>query len=60
MSVKEVSLWIKCPICKGKTRTKVYAQTVLINFPLFCPKCKIEMLIDVVHLKMITHKEPDA
>ena len=36
------SLWIRCPICNSKTRTKVYEDTVLLNFPLFCPKCKIE------------------
>ena len=25
---------------KGKTRTRVQEDTVLVNFPLFCPKCK--------------------
>lgn len=50
------SLWICCPICKGKTRTKVYADTVLIRFPLYCPKCHKEILIDVVKLKMIVSK----
>ena len=34
------SLWVPCPICNSKTRTKVYEDSVLINFPLFCPKCK--------------------
>ena len=28
------------PICKTKTRVKVRYDTVLINFPLSCPKCK--------------------
>ncbi|MBM6743692.1 conjugal transfer protein [Drancourtella massiliensis] len=32
--------WIKCPICNGKTRVQVFYNTVLRNFPLFCPKCK--------------------
>ena len=50
------SLWIRCPICDGKTRTKVYADTVLVNFPLFCPKCKKEIRIDVVQLKMVISK----
>ena len=50
------SLWIRCPICDGKTRTKVYADTVLVNFPLFCPKCKKEIAIDVVQLKMVISK----
>ena len=53
---REDSLWIRCPICGGKTRTKVYEDTVLINFPLFCPKCKKEIRIDVVKLKMVISK----
>ncbi len=57
---KDGSVWIRCPICQGKTRTKVYADTVLIRFPLFCPKCKKEIKIDVVHLKMTRSDEPDA
>jgi len=54
------SLWIKCPHCDGKTRVKVYKDTTLINFPLYCPKCKKETRIDVVQLKMVVSKEPDA
>ena len=50
---QENSLWIHCPICGGKTRTKVYADTVLVKFPLYCPKCHKEIRIDVVKLKMI-------
>ena len=50
------SRWIHCPVCNGKTRTKVYAETVLVKFPLFCPKCKSECLIDVVKLKMVSSK----
>lgn len=46
------SLWVPCPICGCKTRTKVNEDTVMINFPLFCPKCKKETLINVVKLKM--------
>lgn len=50
------SLWIRCPICGGKTRNKVYQDTVLVKFPLYCPKCKKETLIDVVQLKMVPSK----
>ncbi len=50
------SLWIRCPVCGGKTRNKVYQDTVLVNFPLYCPKCKKETLIDVVQLKMVPSK----
>jgi len=54
------SSWIKCPICGSKTRTKIYRDTVLIHFPLYCPQCKKEILIDVVQYKMVLSKEPDA
>lgn len=52
--------WISCPVCGGKTRTKIYADTVLIKFPLYCPKCKKETRIDVVKLKMVLSNEPDT
>ena len=38
--------WILCPVCGGKTREKVRADTVLENFPLFCPKCKRESIVN--------------
>ncbi|WP_455557755.1 cysteine-rich KTR domain-containing protein [Agathobaculum hominis] len=55
------SLWIRCPVCHRKTRTKVYEDTILLNFPLFCPKCGHGTLINVVKLKMVVlSPEPDA
>lgn len=54
------SFWIRCPSCQGKTRTKVYSDTVLVKFPLFCPKCKKEFLIDVIQLKIVLSDEPDV
>ena len=51
------TLWIHCPICAAKTRTKVFSHTVLVNFPLYCPKCKKEMLINVAQLKMTVSEE---
>jgi len=54
------SLWIRCPFCDSKTRTKVYKDTVLLNFPLYCPKCKKEYLVNVVQLKMVLSHEPDV
>lgn len=32
--------WVYCPVCGNKTRLRLRKDTVLINFPLFCPKCK--------------------
>lgn len=52
--------WILCPICKGKTRDKIRDDTVLKNYPLYCPKCKQESLIEVQNLKITVIKEPDA
>ena len=30
--------WILCPVCGCKTRLKIREDTVLENFPLYCPK----------------------
>lgn len=38
--------WIMCPICGAKTRVKLRPDTELRNFPLFCPKCKQEFVIN--------------
>ena len=54
------SEWIKCPVCKSKTRIKIRDDTELVNFPLFCPKCKEENLVNVRELNMLVIKEPDA
>lgn len=53
---RKESRWIHCPVCGSKTRTKVYEDTVMFKFPLYCPKCKKETLIDVMQLKMATTK----
>ncbi|MEL0870237.1 cysteine-rich KTR domain-containing protein [Clostridioides difficile] len=52
--------WILCPICKGKTRSQIRADTVLINYPLYCPKCKQISLISVKNFVITVIKEPDA
>ena len=49
--------WILCPICGSKTRVKVRKDTELKNFPLYCPKCKQETLIN---MKQFLIEEPDA
>lgn len=55
-----ITEWIRCPVCGSKTRDKIRKDTVLMNYPLFCPKCKQETLIEVSNLKMTVIKEPDA
>lgn len=52
--------WIYCPICGNKTRNKIREDTVLKNYPLYCPKCKKETLIEAKNLQVIVIKEPDA
>ena len=54
------SLWIRCPKCSSKAKTKVHEDTVLLNFPLYCPTCKREFTVNVIKLKMVIAKEPDA
>ncbi|WP_418886866.1 cysteine-rich KTR domain-containing protein [Johnsonella ignava] len=44
------SKWINCPVCGNKTNNKLRKDTVLKNFPIFCPKCKNESLIDASNL----------
>ncbi len=52
--------WILCPVCGSKTRDRFREDTVLKNYPLYCPKCKQESLIDVKGLHITVIKEPDA
>ena len=52
--------WIRCPICGNKTRDKVREDTILRNYPLYCPKCKQETLINLIELSITVIKEPDA
>ena len=60
MEMKKISNWLLCPICGNKTRDKIREDTVLKNYPLYCPKCKRETLIEVKDLRLTVIKEPDA
>ena len=44
--------WILCPICGNKTRTMIQEDTELRNFPLYCPKCKKETIINAQDMKV--------
>lgn len=37
--------WLYCPRCGGKTRIQIRPNTVLEDFPLFCPKCRYTCVI---------------
>ena len=49
-----------CPACGCKTRDRLRDDTILKNYPLYCPKCKKETLVDVKNLKITVITEPDA
>lgn len=52
--------WIHCPICRARTRTRIDKDTVLLNFPLYCPKCKKSIKIGVINLKLVVNEEQDS
>ena len=56
----EQNKWILCPVFGNKTRNRIREDTVLINYPLYCPKCKKETLINAKELHITVVKEPDA
>lgn len=44
--------WIICPVCGNKTRLQIREDTELKNFPLYCPKCRQESLIEAKDLQV--------
>jgi len=51
--------WLHCTICGNKTSLQLRADTELKNFPLYCPKCKQESLIDVKNLHVTVIKKSE-
>ena len=52
--------FLRCPVCRNKTRVQIRDDTELKKFPLFCPKCRQVTLIDVIKLNTTVITEPDA
>ena len=52
MGTSKKENWILCPVCGNKTRLQIRADTELKNFPLYCPKCRQESLIDAKDLQV--------
>ena len=50
--------WVLCPRCGAKTRLRLLKSTVLQNFPLYCPKCRRESIINAQNYKISF--QPDA
>ena len=55
----EKEKWVLCPVCNNKTRLKLRKDMVLKNFPLFCPKCRQETLINAERWNISIIIEPD-
>lgn len=36
-----------CPVCNHKARIKLWQDTVIERSPLYCPKCRKEMIVNV-------------
>ena len=53
---KMVSEWVRCPVCGNKTKLQIRKDTELKNFPLYCPKCKQESLIEAKDLQVTVVK----
>ena len=56
--------WVHCPACGAKTRVRLLQRTVLREFPLFCPKCRRESLINakeyIVETVRLDFRQTDA
>jgi len=53
--------WVLCPLCGAKTRLRLLRRTVLREFPLFCPKCRRESIINAQNYEIETVIcQPDA
>lgn len=39
--------WVLCPVSGAKTRLQLLPETELKVFPLFCPKCRRESIVNV-------------
>ena len=52
--------WVLCPMCGAKMRLRLLQRTVLRDFPLFCPKCRQERLINAQNFQIEGIDQPDA
>ncbi|ERK58797.1 hypothetical protein HMPREF1983_00697 [Gemella bergeri ATCC 700627] len=49
-----------CVLYKRKTRIKLRKNIEFKKFPLYCPMCKLETLVNIKELKVTIIKEMDA
>ena len=48
------------PHLRRKTRLRLLQRTVLRDFPLFCPKCRQERIINAQNYQIEIIDQPDA
>ena len=51
------SKWVRCSLCRKQTKTKIYPNTVLIRFPLYCQEREKEIPVTIINHEMIICKE---
>ena len=51
---EEKKQWVLCPWCGSKTRLQIFRETELKDFPLFCPKCRHESIINAKNFTIET------
>ena len=44
--------WMLCPMYGRKTHNEIRKDTELKNFPLYCPKCRQETLINTENMQI--------
>ena len=54
MDAGEKKQWVLCPRCGAKTRLQILRETELREFPLFCPKCRRESIVNIKNFIMET------
>lgn len=48
--------WLLCPKCGEKTKIKIREDTVFLNFPLYCTRCKKESVVGVIKFRMVVNE----
>ena len=49
--------WLACPKCGAKTKIKLYEDTVLLHFPMYCSRCKEEIILGVIKYKTVANSD---
>jgi len=58
--MEQNSKWVLCPACNNKTRLQIRQNTKVENLPLYCPKCKIESIINIHDLEISVVESTEA